>query len=447
MRNSFIYLTLILFFISPKLSLAQNNEIERQKELIKGIEQEIKFLDNQILQTREKHKNSLSELVLIQKKVTSRESLINEIDREIKLQEAAIKSKTLAVKEIESRLDTLNYYYKSLVINAYKNRDNRVWFMYIIASDNIEQGYRRWSYLKNYTKNINKQAQKIKDTKAKLVRERVVLTNLRSTNLKNKQSREREYNLLKEEEQSAKKMVTSLASKQRVYSNQLSQKKSQATKLNKEVERLIAEAIRQEELRKAEEARKKAEAEKREKERLAAIKRGESVEKLLKEKEDKPIIEKEPTPKPTSKPKIATNIPKLTGTFTANKGKLPRPVQGVVIEYFGAHSHPTLKGVQLPYNNGINISASRGAEVINIFEGIVKQVIAMPGYNMCVLIQHGNYFTFYCKLDRVDVIVGQKIAIGTVIGNLAIKDNTSELHFELWNGTTKQNPQLWLRKN
>lgn len=445
MRGSLLYLALaFLFFCNSTGLLAQNREIERQKELVKGIEQDIKFLDNQILKTREMHKNSLSELVLIQRKVTSRETLVAELDKEIKLQDSEINRKTKEVKELESRLDTLSNYYKNLVTSAYKNRDSRVWFMYIIASNSIEQGYRRWSYLRNYTKSINKQASKIKETKSSLVRERVALTSLRSSNIKKKQARESEYDAFKKEELAAKKMVSSLASKQRVYSNELTQKKNEAAKLNKEVERLIAEAIRQEELRKAEEARKKAEAERKERERLAAISRGEKVEEVPKPQKEEIIT---PKPKPTNIPIIVPNIPRLTGTFAENKGKLPRPVQGVVIEYFGVHYHPTLKNVQLPFNNGINISAAKGANVISVFEGVVKQVIAMPGYNMCVLIQHGKYFTFYCKLDRVDVIVGQKVAIGTVIGNLAIKDNTSQLHFELWNGTAKQNPQYWLRKN
>jgi murein DD-endopeptidase MepM/ murein hydrolase activator NlpD len=137
----------------------------------------------------------------------------------------------------------------------------------------------------------------------------------------------------------------------------------------------------------------------------------------------------------------------LSGSFALNKGKLPFPVaSGVIVEKFGEHPHPTLKNVKLPFNNGINISTKPGSNVKAVFDGVVKQVIAIPGYNQCILVQHGKYFTFYCKLSTVVVKVGDKVSTGTLIGALDPMGSTATLHFELWNGTTKQNPELWLKK-
>ena len=44
---------------------------------------------------------------------------------------------------------------------------------------------------------------------------------------------------------------------------------------------------------------------------------------------------------------------KLDKQFSANKGKLPWPVDGVVTETFGKHYHPVYKNVELPFNNGL----------------------------------------------------------------------------------------------
>ena len=138
---------------------------------------------------------------------------------------------------------------------------------------------------------------------------------------------------------------------------------------------------------------------------------------------------------------------RLSGSFSLNKGKLPYPVSsGVIVEQFGEHPHPTLKNVKLPFNNGINISTRPGSTVKVVFDGVVKQVIAVPGYNQCVLVQHGQYFTFYCKLAKVSVKVGDKLSTGATIGTLETGSSTATLHFELWNGTTKQNPEHWLKK-
>ena len=133
---------------------------------------------------------------------------------------------------------------------------------------------------------------------------------------------------------------------------------------------------------------------------------------------------------------------KLSNEFSANKGKLPWPLDRyVVVEEFGQHPHPVLKNVKLPFNNGINLSAANRSPVKAVFNGTVKQIIIIPGYSHCVLVQHGTYFTFYCKLGRVSVKVGEKISTGAVIGTL----EEEILHFELWQGTTKQNPRNWLR--
>jgi septal ring factor EnvC (AmiA/AmiB activator) len=77
----------------------------------------------------------------------------------------------------------------------------------------------------------------------------------------------------------------------------------------------------------------------------------------------------------------------------------------------------------------------------------VKQILVMPGYNQCVLVQHGEYFTFYCKLKKVDVKSGQTVKTGAPIGTIDdSEEGNAILHFQLWKGTDKQNPETWLRK-
>ena len=81
-----------------------------------------------------------------------------------------------------------------------------------------------------------------------------------------------------------------------------------------------------------------------------------------------------------------------------------------------------------------------------VFDGVVKQVFVMPGYNQCVLVQHGkNYFTFYCKLGNVNVKVGEKLKTGQLVGSVETQSGANTLHFELWKDNNPQNPESWLR--
>ncbi|MBE6229532.1 MAG: hypothetical protein E7119_02965 [Bacteroidales bacterium] len=389
-------MALLLIFICNGAAYGQS--IDSHKKRINQIEKDIAYLNNQIASTQKKHKNTLQELVFIQKKVANRKELLKEIDSELKEQNRQISAKNRNISMLEQRLDTLEHYYRHLILKTYKHRDSRIWFMYILASDNIEQGYRRWKYLKNYADAINKQGEEIIETKRELDKERADLLKLRAETLKSQQTREKEYNNLLKEESKSKSYAKSLSSNQAKYKRQMEQKKREAERLNREIEKMLAAAVK---------------------------------------------ADSGPKATPSAK---ADNV-KLSSEFQNNKGKLPWPVSGgVVIEKFGQHYHPLFKSVKMPFNNGINISTAAGSSVKAIFNGTVKQVIAIPGYNQCVLIQHGNYFTFYCKLANVNVKAGQKVATGEAIGTLSSSENTSTLHFELWHNTTKQNPELWLRK-
>ena len=82
-----------------------------------------------------------------------------------------INAKQKDVDRVQARLDTLSLYYSKLVKSAYKNRDSKVWYMYILASENVGQAFRRAGYLRNLSAEMNRQGEKIIDTKSELQRE------------------------------------------------------------------------------------------------------------------------------------------------------------------------------------------------------------------------------------------------------------------------------------
>ena len=82
-----------------------------------------------------------------------------------------------------------------------------------------------------------------------------------------------------------------------------------------------------------------------------------------------------------------------------------------------------------------------------IFAGEVTAVASIPGFNRAVIIQHGEYRTVYAKLNKVLVKKGQKVKVGDKLGEIYTdNDGISELHFQLWKGGQKLNPESWLAK-
>ena len=393
------FLTMLFLAIAAS---AYGQSVDEHRARIEKIEGEIRLLDNQIRSTSQKQKNTLDELVFIKRKIENREFILKEIDKELKRLESAITLKNSEIRRNERELDTLEKRYGHLVLNTYKNRDTRIWFLYILSSKSIGQGYRRWEYLKDYADAINRQGEEIKSMRKEIIAQKDTLVRLKNNTVATQREREREYETLLAEQKEMERYSKQLASNQNKYRRELASKRNEVEKLNREVERLLAQAIKQQEQKST-------------------------------DKEDYPVF--------------AASTAQLTADFASNKGKLPWPVDnGVIIEKFGQHYHPLFKGVKLPFNNGINISTSAGKSVKSVFHGVVSRVVIIPGYNQCVLVEHGNYFTFYCKLADVSVKVGDRINTGDIIGTLAVSNNTSTLHFELWNKTIKQDPELWLAR-
>ena len=98
----------------------------------------------------------------------------------------------------------------------------------------------------------------------------------------------------------------------------------------------------------------------------------------------------------------------------------------------------------MPFNNGVTVAVARGAQVKAVFGGEVNWVGVMPGYNQCVILRHGSYFTLYCKLKSVTVHVGDKVKTGQVLGVVDTISGEDLMHFQLWKERTPQNPEGWL---
>ena len=298
------------------------------------------------------------------------------------------------INRLQARVDTLSAYYARLVRAAYKNRDAKIWYMYILASDDLGQAFRRYSYFKNLSSQMKDQVEKIRVAQAELESEKKQLQELKRETEKVRAERQKELDTLAKEEKQSAGVINQLKRNRKKYEAQLASKKRQVDALNKEIQRLVEAAM-----------------------------------------------------KPTDTSKKPQPIDyKLAESFAANKGKLPWPAEGPVVDKFGQHYHPVFTRLKLPFNNGINIALAKNTEVKAIFDGVVKQIVVMPGYNQCVLVQHGNYFSFYCKLKSTGVKAGDKIKTGQKIGIVDTINGDTQLHLQIWKGQSPQNPELWLRK-
>ena len=159
---------------------ASGQDVSKQSERKRKIEEEISFIDNQLKAITSKQKASTQQLTLIQRRVTDRKALISEIDRKIAGINDRMTAKQREINRLQKELDTLRTYQENLIRNTYKNRDSRVWFMYLLSSENIGQGYRRYAFLKNLADAVHEQAGKIREKQGELQAERDSMADIKA---------------------------------------------------------------------------------------------------------------------------------------------------------------------------------------------------------------------------------------------------------------------------
>lgn len=386
-------LSLSLLVFAPGVK-AQDTRAQEEKKA--RLEREIAIIDRQLAENASQSSSMLSDLTLIRKKISNRKALVTEADRQVRKYADSIYLTNREITRLQVRIDTLTSHYSRLVMSAYKNRDARVWYMYMFASDNLGQAFRRFGYFRNLSSQMKSEAQKIRDMQDELAVKKERLDRMKKESEAVKASRQKELDELRKDENKADGVVKRLQKDRKKYQNQLTAKKKEVNALNREIARIIAAAMKTDDQKKKDQVRAQLDM-------------------------------------------------KLDAEFANNQGKLPWPAEGPVMSRFGKQYHPVYKNLELPPNNGVDIALAKGTSVNSVFDGVVTQVFVMPGYNQCVLVQHGNYFTLYCKMKGLVVKAGDKVRTGQALGTIDTINGQTQLHFEVWKGKTPQNPEQWLR--
>lgn len=388
-----IFLIPLLLILSCSVYSQTKKDLEQRKQ---KTEESIK-LTNQLLEQTEKTKSAgLNKLLIIKKRISLREQLINRISDQIKYIENEIDIKNSTITTLEIEIKQLKEEYAKMIYFAYKNRNNYDRLMFVLAADDFNQAYRRMKYFQQYSKYRKKQAEKI---------------------VINQKNLEYEIEQLKEQKSEKVKL---LANKEREKAHLGSER----IKENSEINRLK---------RKESELKKKI----RENQRIM-----QQLKNAIAE-----LIAREAKANKTYKT-LSANEEMISQGFKSSKGKLKWPIDnGIVLEEFGEHPHPVIKGVKIK-NEGIDIGTTKDAKVKSIYEGEIKSVFAVPGANMAVIIRHGHFLSLYSNIVNVRVRPGDKVTEGYYIGDVYFTDNDegSVLHLGIYEERNALNPQSWLRR-
>ena len=393
-------IVLLLCFVS--LAWSQDNRQAKLRQQRKQLQQEIKQINTLLFSNTKKKKTALNEVEDLALKIDLRQRLIRVTNEEANRLTQQINVNQRTIDRQRKELEELKADYADMIRYSYASKSGQSRLMFLFSSESFYQAYKRFQYLKQYTAYRKKQGEQIAQKTQTLQALNKTLFAQKTRKEALVKENRAVQNSLAAERLEQKELVLALKKRERSLESQIRKKQRQIAAYDKEIQRLIRAAIA---------ASNKA-----------AGKGKAAVFTLTPEAQ---LIGK---------------------NFTANKGKLPWPVeQGVVTLGFGTQTHPVVKTTKIQ-SNGVTIATPDNAQVRAVFKGKVMQVFSFKGSNPGVLIQHGNFITSYSNLAAVYVKKGQTIEAKEVIGKVFTHPSSgkSELKFSVFQNTTPVNPKGWV---
>lgn len=433
-KRLFVILVSSLWLAIP-LS-AQSNKLIRELEGKRGALQKQIAETESILQNTKKDVGSqLNGLAALTGQIEERKRYILAINNDVETIERELVSLDRQLNSLEKDLKEKKKKYEASVQYLYKNKSIEEKLMFIFSAKNLGQTYRRMRYVREYATYQRLQGEEILKKQEQIRKKKAERQQVKAAKEGLLKERENEKAKLEAQEKEKRTLVANLQKKQKGLQSEVNKKRREANQLNARIDRLIAEEIERARKRAAEEARREAAARKK------ADTNGKGASKTG------------TAAKPKSEPLDAFTMSKadreLSGSFVANRGKLPMPISGpyIITSRYGQYSVEGLRNVKLD-NKGIDIQGKPGAQARAIFDGKVAAVFQLNGlFN--VLIRHGNYISVYCNLSSASVKSGDTVSTKQSIGQIfsdGADNGRTVLHFQLRREKEKLNPEPWLNR-
>lgn len=397
--------SLLIFIVMGAFSQLNTNELKKERaQKLKEIETLKKILN----ETKISKNNSFKSLKSIETKILARERLIKRYTEDINYIDNEVNRKQKEIIALEKQIISLKSKFQNLLYQGYKLNNTKLRLGWFMGSQSINHTYKKWYYLKKMYDYRKSQFQLLKEKQLEASR----LVNSFIEDKSNKiifvNEKEKEFETLIENKKEKEEVVKSLQKSEQLILSEIEENKKTADLLNSKINETIRQQIALE--------KEKKEERKREKEKEESV--------ILKDT-------------------------KLTISDYSNfvPNGLAWPVSGYISNPYGTRTHDKLKSIKL-VNNGVDITTKQSEDVKAVYDGQIVAVFNLPGMHTAVLVKHGNYYTVYANLSGTKVQKGENVKQGENLGNVAVdEDGISNLHFEVWQGNKKLNPEIWLKNN
>ena len=404
-HNIFKIVVCVILLIGVN-GFSQNKKQQELEERRQELRQEIKKINQLQLQNKSKEKSQLSLIENYNYKISVLNNLISVTNQQANLLTREINSNQKKITQLREELKALKEDYAAMIVKSYKSKNQQSRIMFLLSSNNFKQAYKRLQYMKQYSEHQKEQGQEIKAKSEELQKTNVNLLKQKEDKQKLIVENRTVQKSLEKERKQHQVLMASIKKNINVYAAQIRAKQKEANRIDRELKRIIREAIAK--------SNKKA--------GKSATSTGFAL---------------------TPEEKV------LASNFVSNKGKLPWPVEkGYVTVRYGRQPSPIDKSLIIK-SNGVRIATQKGAKVFAVFNGEVSRIVVIKNSNPIVMIRHGNYITAYKNLSKVYVKEGDKVTTKQEIGEVFTNPSNGDtiLNFVIYDQKVNTlNPSEWIYK-
>ncbi len=232
----------ILLVISCLVSFSQSRKTLENKK--KQNSKDIGFTNELLKKTKKNKKNTYNKVVLLNSKISIRENLISTIEEELSFINNQILVHQEIIISLENDLKKYRKEYERMIYYSFLNNDDYNNLMFVLASQSFNEAFSRFRYLKEYARNRKLHIYKISDTKQSISEKIVELEIIKADKRNLFMDKKLENQKLLVEKQEYNSLVKTLVNKEKELLRQLRVQEKLAQNLQKEIERIIEEEAR-----------------------------------------------------------------------------------------------------------------------------------------------------------------------------------------------------------
>lgn len=482
---------------SANAAQSVNSEISRimrertaVEENLRSLKQQLKEYQSKLSVTTRKESQSFKALENIRRQILVLEKIISEnqgylekLDRDIDHLQRELQGN----REVYGRVSDD---FRRTAISVYKYGGKRD-IEHLFSAGSVNNALVRAQYMGFFSRAVRRNVDQLQQVAVELENNRLTLEQSYKQKAAVVQEQERQLKSWSVSKKEKEVVLDNLKKNKQEYASQLAEVKKKRQQLQSRIESLIiaeqrAVEAEQERQRKIAEAKRLAakrleaqrvakeqreakrleaqrqevlrlEAQRHQSQRMTTYKEKVSVRPPAAEKKEKKVEPVKPlheTPPPVPEKRSvevvrtmdSPELEKVSADFDNAFGSLPWPVRnGIIAQKFGSVEDKDLKIVTT--NNGIDISVPASTAVRAVSGGKVVQIAFLPTFGNIVIIRHPkSYLTVYANLGQLQVAKDDLIKSQQLIGvSGKMAEGGSVVHFEIWKGRVKQNPQKWLR--